>query len=92
MQRRLNLRARTAALQSDDRAGEILNSLPERRGANQNIGDADHPKVLTRKKARDAGMSKRQADNAVRNSVVSAMSLAAATLRPAKSARVFSPD
>lgn len=49
------------------RAGELLKQIEPKHGANQNISEGDHTKVLTRDSAaRDAGMSKHQQVQATR--------------------------
>ena len=61
------------------RAGELLQQIEARKGANQNIGTATDTKVLTRKDAAEqAGMSKRQAVTAVRVANVPAKEFEAA--------------
>lgn len=53
------------------RAGELLKQIEPKRGANQNIGDGDGPKVETRKEvATAAGLSERQAKTAIRTANV----------------------
>ena len=49
------------------RCGELLREIKDSRGANQNIREGDHPKVLTRKDAAaDAGLSEHQRKTALR--------------------------
>jgi hypothetical protein len=49
------------------RAGELLKAIPLAHGANQNITDGADTKVLTRKDAaREAGLSERQQNTALR--------------------------
>jgi hypothetical protein len=49
------------------RCGELLREIKDGRGANQNIGEGDHPKVLTRKDAAaEAGLSEHQRKTALR--------------------------
>ena len=54
-------------VQAIRRAGELLKQIEPQHGANQNISEGDHTKVLTREDAaRDAGFSKHQQVQAIR--------------------------